>query len=385
MAFLGNRTVNLLNLHYGIHALAISGGGAFFAAFLLHAGVPAPAVLASLAPILAGRFAIRPFIPRLATRWGLRPLVIAGTILVGLEYPLLAEVRGIGWGLLALCALSAVGETFYWTCYHAYFAYLGDAIHRGHQIAAREAVAAIIGIVGPLAAGWALTVLGPSVAFGTTAVVLFLSALPLLRTPNVAIARQAPGAMRAAISGMLIFAADGWVASGLTMVWPVALFLSLGQSFTAFGGAMALAALAGAAGGLVLGRLIDAGHGGRAVWLAATTLTVTILLRAASYGNPVWAVAATALGALVTAFHTPAMMTAVYNLAMKSPCALRFHVATEGAWDAGAASGCLASAGLLWAGAPMALGILLSLAGVAAVFVLLRRYYGAMEAEPAAA
>ena len=49
MAFFRNDTVNLLNLHYGIHALALAGGGAFFLAFLLKAGVPAPAVLAALA------------------------------------------------------------------------------------------------------------------------------------------------------------------------------------------------------------------------------------------------------------------------------------------------------------------------------------------------
>src|ERR1700693_5078181 len=54
MAFFRNDTINLLNLHYGIHFLALSGGGAFFAAFLLHAGVPAPAVLASLPAIRRG-------------------------------------------------------------------------------------------------------------------------------------------------------------------------------------------------------------------------------------------------------------------------------------------------------------------------------------------
>src|ERR1700730_5341824 len=101
MAFFRNDTVNLLNLHYGIHSLALSGGGAFFTAYLLAAGVPAPAVLASLALILAGRFVIRPFILAPARRWGLRPLVIAGTVLCGLQYPLLAEVHGVGFGLLA--------------------------------------------------------------------------------------------------------------------------------------------------------------------------------------------------------------------------------------------------------------------------------------------
>jgi hypothetical protein len=39
MAFFRSKTVNLLNLHYGIHAIALSGGGAFFAVYLLKSGV----------------------------------------------------------------------------------------------------------------------------------------------------------------------------------------------------------------------------------------------------------------------------------------------------------------------------------------------------------
>ncbi len=56
MAFFRNSAVNLLNLHYGIHAVALSGGEAFFLIYLLRAGVPATAVLLSLAVILLGRF-----------------------------------------------------------------------------------------------------------------------------------------------------------------------------------------------------------------------------------------------------------------------------------------------------------------------------------------
>jgi hypothetical protein len=73
MAYLRNSTVNLLNLHYGIHALAMNSGGTFFVVFLLKSGVGTPAVLASIAFILGGRFLIRPFVVVLATRCGLRP------------------------------------------------------------------------------------------------------------------------------------------------------------------------------------------------------------------------------------------------------------------------------------------------------------------------
>src|SRR5262249_49783092 len=96
MAYFRNSTVNLLNLHYGIHCLALGGGGAFFLVFLLQSGVPAPGVLASLATILLGRFIVRPSVLVVARRVGLKPLVIAGTIAIGLEYPLLAEVHGVG-------------------------------------------------------------------------------------------------------------------------------------------------------------------------------------------------------------------------------------------------------------------------------------------------
>jgi DHA1 family inner membrane transport protein len=212
--------------------------------------------------------------------------------------------------------------------------------------------------------------------------VLLLGALPIFGTRNVPVADAAPGAFRAAVLGLLMFVADGWIATGFYFVWQMTLFLALGESFTAFGGAMALAALAGAASGLVLGRCIDAGHGGRAVWLAAGSLAVVIALRAASSRDPILAVAANAAGALVPALYVPTVMTAVYNQAKASPCALRFHIATEGGWDAGAASACIAVAALLRAGAPIWLGIALSLPGAAAAFALLRQYYGEARTAP---
>ena len=240
VAFLRNTAVNLLNLHYAVHALASGTGGVFFGVFLLRAGVSAPGVLVALTAILAGRFLLRPLILPLGIRCGLRPLVIAGALLMAAQYPLLARVQGVDGMLYALCIVSAIGDVFYWTCYHAYFAALGDDEHRGHQISVREAAAAIIGIVAPLLGGWALTTLGPATAFGIVAVVQLFSALPLLGTPKVAIAPRADGALRAALGGIALFAADGWLSAGLVMIWQIALFNTLSDSFTAYGGAMAL-------------------------------------------------------------------------------------------------------------------------------------------------
>jgi hypothetical protein len=383
MAYLRNGTINLLNLHYGIHALAMNSGGTFFVVFLLKSGVTTPAVLAAIAFILAGRFLLRPFVLVLARRWGLRPLVALGTVLSALQFLLLAEVQGVGPMLLATCVVASIGDTLYWTTYHAYFASLGDAEHRGHQISAREALASLAGIIGPLLGGWALATLGPRVAFGVVSVVQILSALPFIGTPGVAVAATVPGAYRAALRGVLLFAADGWIAVGHVFIWPIALFLSLGESFTAFGGAVALAALVGAVAGLLLGRHIDAGHGGRAAWLACGGLAVLTVIRALSTQNAVLAVAANALGAVVMCLYIPTLMTAVYNQAKRAPCTLRFHIATEGGWDFGGAVGCLVAALLIAAGLPLAVGILLSFGGIALSFVLLRGYYDLPVTEPA--
>ena len=379
MAYFRNNTVNLLNLHYGLHSFALSGSGVFFGVFLLKADVPAPVVLASLALILFGRFLIRPTVLVLARRCGLRPLLIVGTILSGLQYPLLADVQGIGTGLFVLCAVSAVGDTLYWTTYHAYFAALGDPEHRGHQVGAREAAAAIVGIVGPLATGWALTVLGPRVAFGAAAIVMMLAALPIVWTPNVKVAPRVAGTLASAMPGVLLFAADAFFAAGYVFVWQIALFLSLGESFSAFGGAMALAAFAGAVGGLLLGRLIDAGHGARAAWIALIALAGTTVFRAVSVGSAPLAVLANASGALVACLYVPVLGTAIYNQAKRSPCTLRFHIAAEAGWDLGGAGALLIAAGLLLAGVPIGTCILLSLLGATAAFHLLRSYFAAVQ------
>jgi hypothetical protein len=63
IAYFRNNTVNLLNLHYGIHSLALSGGGAFFLVFLLQSDVSAPGVLAALAVTASTRLLVSWLLP----------------------------------------------------------------------------------------------------------------------------------------------------------------------------------------------------------------------------------------------------------------------------------------------------------------------------------
>jgi MFS family permease len=206
-------------------------------------------------------------------------------------------------------------------------------------------------------------------------VIVATSGLPLLWTPKMPIAATQAGAFRAALPGVLFFLGDGFFAAGYVFVWQVALFLSLKQNVMAFGGALAIAAVVGAVGGLLLGRFIDSGNGRRAVFVSFGVLALIVALRAASIHDAALAVFANALGALGSCLYVPTLMTAVYTLAKRAPCTLRFHVATEAGWDTGGAAGLLAAAALIHFGAPIRTAILLSLIGVATGTILLVRYY----------
>jgi hypothetical protein len=241
----------------------------------------------------------------------------------------------------------------------------------------------VVSIIAPLLGAWALLTLGPSVSFAAVGMIQALAALPLIGAPNVAVKASAPGAFRAARLGAILAATDGWFDAWYIIVWQIALFVSLGESFSAYGGAMALAALVGAGCGLILGRHIDAGGGRRAVLIAYSVAALFVCLRAGSTGSPWLAVTANALGALLWPLLLPTLGAATYNLSKASPCPMRFTIVMEAGWDVGGASACLLAAGLATAGAPLSTCILLALPAVLVAAILLRRYFANRGAQTA--
>src|SRR3569833_1895717 len=283
--------------------------------------------------VQAVRFFIRPLVLVFASRFGLRQTLITGTILTAAQYPILAEIGGIGPVLYALIVVTAVSDVFYWSCFHATFAKLGDDEHRGSQISAQIAGMALVGIVSPILSGWLLATFGPRVAFNISGLIVLISVIPMLWTPNTPNQRHIEGGFRAALGDTLLLQSmDGFVAAGTVFIWQIALFLTLGGSYVNYGGALAVAALAGAVGGMALGRFIDRGHGARMVWIGAGVYSAVVLLRVLSNGHPLFAFAVSALSPIGAALYTPVMMTPIYTRAKASPCVLRFHIVMEGGW-----------------------------------------------------
>jgi MFS transporter, DHA1 family, inner membrane transport protein len=362
MAYFANRNVNRIYIHAALQAFATYGGEAFAFVYLLKAGIPAPIVLLAIAAMFGSRMLFRTLVLPLVRRVGLRRALILAILAEAATYPILSQITGTGPLLVVYLGLWAFSSSFYWTTYHAYVALLGDNHARGAQTSAVELIGMVMGIAAPAVTGLLLTAFSPIVAFGSVAVAMAFSALPVLTGPDPKIEDQAEMPPETRRAARVILFADGLRSGSFHFTWLIALFLTLGSSFAAYGGAMALTGLAGALGALVLGRAIDLGSGLVAVRIGFAALTVAAVARVIGWPVPALAIGANVAVALAWPLYATAFNSRVYTLARQSPCTLRFHIVAEGGWDMGTALSCLIAAALLQAGfgysLPLSIGVL---------------------------
>jgi MFS transporter, DHA1 family, inner membrane transport protein len=301
-----NHDIQRLSLHAAIGTLATAVSGVFSAAFLIRVGLTPAQIFLAFSVILALRFLTRPLFLVAAPAIGLRRTLILGVVLTALSCPTLALVSGIGPALVAFIVILVLGHMFYCTCYHVFFSALGDNDRRGSQIGICQALGALAALFGPGIGGVLLTTLGPWAAFGTGFLVLLAAILPILQVAEPQVMRTMPeGAYAAATNAVRLYFADGWIQVSLTTAWSMVMFEALGGRYDSFGGTLSLAGLAGAVGGMALGRLIDKGHTRPTVWINAAIMTGVLILRSAPFGHAA-AVVAVAVGTtLLSGLYLP--------------------------------------------------------------------------------
>ncbi len=374
--YLSNASVNRLSIHTALHALAWGMSGNFFIVYLLSHGITPVKLFLYLPIVYSLRFVFRPIVLYAAPRLGSRCTLYIGSFFFAMQYLVLGRVTGADNVLWIYCLLNALSGIFYFVSYHAIFAFSGDDTHRGKQIGAREALATVANIAAPLIGGFSIDHFSPQLTFGMAAIIELIAIFPLLRVPDMPIAKIRPkGAYSAVYQGAFIYMTDGWISVGFVFVWAAMLSSSTGDSFTTFGSALALSGLVSAIGGMFLGKLIDGGKARYAVLLNGALLLMGLVLRAFT-GSSLSAMFATAAASsLLGATYIPVLITAVYGLAAKAPCPLRFVFATETAWDVGCVSACLAVSVLLSAGVNIGWVVLLAVPAAIVQMVLLRTCY----------
>ncbi len=373
MAMFTNKSVNYIYVHAGLQALVMSGGEGFAFVYLLKAGISTPVVLLCMGAMFGSRLLFRKAVLPVVLRFGLRRTLMVSVIVEGASYLLLPMVEGVGLPLLLYLGFWAVSSSFYWTTYHAFVSSTGNNEHRGTQVSTMEFFAMLAGVVGPLIMGFLLTWFNPWVGFGFISIAMLLAALPFLFCPDVEVARDVSVPAESRRIARLLMLADGLRSSGTHFVWLIALFLTLGSSYVAFGGALALAGITGAFMGLFVGKWIDVGKGIHAARFGFGAMAFSSLVKCFGFHIPLVAVTANALYSAAWPSYATSLNSQIYNLAQKSPCPLRYNISSEGGWDLGMTLGsCIAALfiylgyGFFW---PLAVGI----GGVVLGYVLIAR------------
>jgi MFS transporter, DHA1 family, inner membrane transport protein len=366
MAHFKNRSFNLVYLHAIAQSIAMNGGEAFAFIYLLKSGMAVHVVLVCIGLMFATRIILRQAVLPIVKRIGLRQALVLAIVLEASAYPILSQTTGVGPYLVAYLGLWAFSSSMYWTTYHTYVALLGDNEHRGAQVSVMEFLNT---------SAFLLTVTTPFLAFGVICIVMILGAVPILLGPQFKIADHAVLEKESRRLARNMMITDGIRAGTFHFTWLIAMFITLGSSYVNFGGAMAVAGLAGALAGLFVGKIIDLGQGLRAAQIGFGILAVAALARTFGYSIAWFAVIANAMAAIAWPIYNTGFMSRIYQLSKQSPCPMRFTVVAEGGWDMGTAAGCLAAAAITYAGFGFTVPIALSLVGIAFGYAIIAKSY----------
>lgn len=369
------RAMHFLTIHFVLFQSGVAMAGGFIGAYLLQSGFNLATALVAYAVYLALRSCLRFVALGVIRSVGYAHAMMIGAAVIALQFvPLMHADRPLWLVAWALCV--AAGEAIYWPIYHAMNAVLGDSGRRGRQLGLRAIIGTLTSVVAPLAGAALLSRFGPATDFALAAALTALAILPLFRLRGVSVGPVPEG--RDVFSGLeirsfLAFTADGWLAAGLYIAWPMILFAALGSHYDAFGASTAAAGLVGAGAGLVCGRCIDRGQRDRLLVLVSIMLAASVLLRAAASWSPTAAAAACLTGAVVSALYSLVLMSVVYDRAKQSGAAFRFQFMAEAGWDLGAVAGCVTAAAVaLVCEATPSLVVLPSLAGIALLYPCVR-------------
>ena len=375
MRFFNNSAINRIYLHSALLGLSEYSGGAFVFVFLLKAGIALPIVFLSLAAIVLMRLLFRQMVLPFAYRFGIRAALITGIAIGAVAFIPIGYVHDVGPMLVLFLALAALGDAFYWACFHATSARLGDAEARGAQVSVVQLVYSLSNIAGPLIGGFLQVGAGPVWAFVFAGLIRVLSIWPLLSTPDPVIDRTAKIEARSKHFAAQVYFFDGFGNACAGNAFALALFITLGENFQTFGFALAGAAVFGAVMGLGIGRLFDLGHRKWSTAIGMSAVCLFVITAALGYHSAITAIAALALGAITGPLYASAFNARVYNLSKASGDSLRFQIWGEGGWDLGCALGGVIAALLTWLGFSFTWPIAIGLLGTAGVWFTLHQSY----------
>lgn len=336
MAFFSNKDLNLLNVHYALRAFGWEMFSLLTLSYLYKQGLPLPTAFFVYGGMLCVRTLTRPLAMKLCLKKGIHYTLMLGTFVFACRYPVMIPIDSLNWWIVPFMFISGLSDVLYWVSYHNYFASAGSTENRGSAVGIREAIATIVAVLGPVC-GTLLLNYNRVYAFSMAFVLTLLSLYPLIKTPELPLPTEVTPEEKKNVStfGYYAFIGDGWFYQA-NAVWPLIVFMMLGENYTTFGFILGLAALFRAAGNLFFGSMIDKGKGRSIVFIGYGMHIVVACTRGFFAHSIAAVIACDFFAALAYCFSMPALMTAIYNETKRAKHTLYFTYYTELGWDIGA-------------------------------------------------
>ena len=377
MSYFKNHAINLVNTHFGLRVLADALVSVFIGVYFLQAGMPLWQIFLVWTAIFTLRLLFRPVVLFAIQKYGIKIMLIVGSINYLGIYALLSQVTGLDWWLLAYAVYYALNDPIYWLPYHVYFAQIGNNHESGRHIGAREFITTAARTVAPILSAFIIANFGFHGSFWLAGGISALASLPFIWLPEVHLGERLTTKQAWKTvdrRGMTLFIGDGIWSSGIYFIWPLTLFL-LAQDYIIFGGLLALAALLQMLGGLLIGHFIDRGHT-KLLYRLAILFAVSIPLLLAGLATSIPAVIAIDVFiAAAMAIYVPTFNTVLYNLSRKSKSSLWFQYFAETGWDIGSIIATAAAAAIVFAGHDIRWALAMTACGVPVFGYVLWQYY----------
>lgn len=268
-----------------------------------------------------------------ASRFGVERSISVSLPIFVLYFLTLAAVPNNHNLVYVAAVLLTVHKIFYWPAFHTNFASFGDKRNRGTELSWMTLLRYGVGILGPLLGGIIATRFGFSILFSVTAVLVLISALPMLRTkdkvkPQPAAYNSPWKIIRSHRHRNMVLSMVGWGENLIDMVfWPVFMFVILGTAQT-LGTVASITAAVMAASSFFVGEVADRYSRQMLIRLHIPFMVVGNLMRPLA-GSPVRILLTDTLARLAFAGVNLPTTYRLYVLAEKSRRTLDYMVAVE--------------------------------------------------------
>lgn len=373
-SFLTNGNINYLNLHFSVQAFANGFGNLFIGVFLYQAGIPLWQIFLAFGASLVVRLIFRPFALKLCFRYGLKKVLIIGTIFFALNYPLLGQVVGLDAWFYLFFIVFALTDDLYWLPYHTIFTLLGDKKHRGRQTGLRDGLIKISEFLAPLVSGILVITYGYWAAFGAAMFFMLISLVPLIKIPEIE-TKHLSTKSRQPISkeGFWLFVGNGFF-SNHSFTWKLILFLFI-LNPAYFGGLIGLAVLFELFLNMFVGHLFDKGKGKIISRIGTLIIVLAVLGRGIFVDTIPEVIFYDIIFAIGLTLYMPIFDSAFYNFSKSSKHPLWYHYYAEIGWDIGAIAASLITAFIVYTTNDLRLAMMISLAGLLITNHILTKYF----------